>query len=59
MLCNVIEDIREEAENVVSYHKHYFGDFNVDRKCPFKSKHCEFFSDKLATMRMAKNMQNS
>ena len=37
MLCNVIEDIREGAEIVVYYHKHYFGDFNVNCLCPFKS----------------------
>ena len=54
MLCNVIEDIREGAEIVVCYHKHYFGDFNVNCLCPFKSKHHEYFSDKLPRTRMTK-----
>ena len=39
MKCVTIKEIEEGEELSIEYHKHFFGDFNVDCLCPFKSKH--------------------
>ena len=55
MVCAPLKIIKREKELVVSYHKHFFGPYNIDCKCRHESFHENPFPDPMPPRKKKKS----